>query len=99
MTLSATVTPPRPPPVTGIGTWSCAGAASGSSASSVTTEPKRRRVAWASSVRPSISRNLADSGMKPPSRIRINPVGRFRNHMIRQPKIGCSTDDRPLASR
>ena len=60
---------------------------------------KRRKVACASPIRPRRVRNLADSGMNPPSTMRIRPVGRLRNHMMRQPNIGCRTAERPLASR
>ncbi|MNY70725.1 hypothetical protein D3C86_2089150 [compost metagenome] len=41
-------------------------------------------------MRPMVIRNLADSGIAPLRAIRIRPVGRLRNHMIRQPNSGCN---------
>ena len=44
-------------------------------------------------------RKRADSGISGLSAMRMRPEGRFRNHMIRQPKIGCSSADNPEAAR
>ena len=59
-------------------------------ARSRTTQPKRRSTTCASRMRPSASRNLGDSGMKTLSKISASPVGRLRNHRMRQLKIGSS---------
>ena len=67
--------------------------------SACTSQPKPRSVRIASSMRPCAARYLGDSGMNAFRKISTSPVGRFRNHRMRQLQIGSSHAAQPLAAR
>lgn len=62
-------------------------------------EPKRRITRSASATRSRAIRKRADSGMNAPSATSASPVGRLASQRMRQPKIGWSSAERPLAAR